>query len=95
MQGQPLTKVLPFPYPLSPNNNVRYIIIIIIIIITIMGILGCATSRRLPRLMLIYEEVPSLVQDNSTYPDAGYTDRLGSSGEHFVLYSIVLHLFMD
>ena len=33
------------------------------------------------------------IQKDSTYPDAGYRDRLGLSGKHFVAV-IVLHHFM-
>jgi hypothetical protein len=33
------------------------------------------------------------IQYNSTYPDAGYPDRLGDSGKHF-LTVIALHLYM-
>jgi hypothetical protein len=33
------------------------------------------------------------LQQNPTYPDAGYPDRLGPSGKHFFIV-IALHLFM-
>ena len=34
-----------------------------------------------------------LLQQNSTYPDAGYSDRLGPLGKHFLTVN-VLHLLM-
>ena len=51
------------------------------------------TWKMLHIFVLGYTNFLIYVQNNSTYPDAGYTDRPGHSGTHF-LAVIVLHLFM-
>jgi len=51
----------------------------------------CYSHRACSDNQYIIPEMHFVIQENSTNPDAGYPDRLGPSGEHF-LTVIVLHL---